>query len=348
MSFTTYIGPGRLTYRKVTPGAQTRRDLAEEYTERRIKDAARRLRMMYHEAAADLERKQSDWKARHLKRVEKYQAQLKAGLISKADYEAWMRGQIFQERAWALKRGQMARAMVDIDKKALEIINSGELDVFAENANYMGFLIDSDTGAAGSFGLYDRRTVLRLIRDQPNLLPMPGIDEERDYRWYNDIINNAVTQGILTGETLDQITLRVAEEAADKSLNAMKRSVRTACTGAQNAGRVEGMRQARDELGIEVKKRWMATLDSKTRNAHADLDGQVTDVDEPFESILGPIMYPGDPDAVPANVYNCRCTLTYVYPKYNTAAVERTDAETGERVGAITYREWMKLHSGEG
>ena len=39
------------------------------------------------------------------------------------------------------------------------------------------------------------------------------------------------------------------------------------------------------------------------------LDGQLADVDKPFHSELGDIMYPGDPEADPANVYNCRCTL---------------------------------------
>lgn len=32
-------------------------------------------------------------------------------------------------------------------------------------------------------------------------------------------------------------------------------------------------------------------------------------MDKPFESELGDIMYPGDPSADPANVYNCRCTI---------------------------------------
>lgn len=316
-------------------------------TDKRLKDLITRLHVAYQEAADDLYAKQTSWLHAHEKRVEKYRAQVEAGLITQADFDAWMQGQLFQERAWRLKRGQLAREMVNVDKQAMRMINDGKIDVFAENANWMGFEIDQDTGgAAAAFGLYDRQAVSRLIRDDPNLLPMPEIDEAKDYQWYNKVIQSAVTQGILQGESLDRITLRVAVETGEKSLYAMRRNARTAYTGAQNAGRVEGMRQARDELGIQVKKRWMATLDDKTRDAHGDLDGKTADIDEPFESLLGPIMYPGDPDAVPANVYNCRCTLAHFYPKYNNAGIRRIDAETGESAGEVTFKEWMKAHAG--
>ena len=50
-------------------------------------------------------------------------------------------------------------------------------------------------------------------------------------------------------------------------------------------------------------------IPSLTREEHLELDGQEREIDEPFENSLGEIMYPGDPDADPANVYNCRCTL---------------------------------------
>lgn len=43
-----------------------------------------------------------------------------------------------------------------------------------------------------------------------------------------------------------------------------------------------------------LKRKWIATYDMRTRHAHALLDGQLAEVDEPFESELGPIMFPGD------------------------------------------------------
>ena len=55
----------------------------------------------------------------------------------------------------------------------------------------------------------------------------------------------------------------------------------------------------------------MAAIDARTREAHRLLDGQEQEIDDPFESELGPIMYPGDVEADPANTYNCRCSLTY-------------------------------------
>ena len=317
-------------------------DAGAIHTEQAYDDLTRRLRIVYQNASNDLLMKQSSWLQAHAKRVEKYRAQVDAGLLSEKDYQAWMRGQLFQERAWALKRGQLARTMVDVDQQALRMVNDGKIDVFCDNANFIGFKIDQQTGgAAASFGLYDRNTFNRLVRDQPNLLPMPEIDEEKDFAWYNKVITDAVTQGILQGESLDEIVYRVAEDTGEKSLYTMRRNARTAYTSAQNAGRVEGMRQVRDELHIEVKKKWLATLDDKTRDAHIDLDGKEADIDEPFESILGPIMYPGDPDAEPANVYNCRCTLEEV-PAGHRWEKSRRDAETGEKVRDITYKEWLR------
>jgi hypothetical protein len=327
------------------PGEKTEKrkpDIGEKFTEKKLTDLDTKLRNVYQAAASDLYAKQTSWLYAHEKRVEKYRAQLEAGLITKEDYDAWMRGQMFQKQAWALKRGQLARTMAEADKRALEMINEGKLEVFAENANYMGFLIDEQTGgAAASFGLYNEAAVRRMVKDEPNLLPMPEIDEEKDYQWYNKIINNAVTQGIIQGESLSDICLRIAEESGERGLNALRRNARTAYTGAQNAGRMEAARQARDEMGIRVRKRWECTLDDKTRDAHAEMDGQIRELDEPFESMLGEIMFPGDPNAEPANVYNCRCRMEQIAGSH-IWKMDRRDGMTGEIVGDVTYREWVK------
>ena len=60
-----------------------------------------------------------------------------------------------------------------------------------------------------------------------------------------------------------------------------------------------------------VRRYWFASPDDRTRLAHATIPGMNENgvgAEEPFKSILGPIMFPGDPEAVAANVINCRCT----------------------------------------
>ena len=128
----------------------------------------------------------------------------------------------------------------------------------------------------------------------------------------------------------------------------MRTFARTAMTGAQNAGRMEMMHRAKG-MGIKMQKQWLATFDRRTRDAHQHLDGQTKEVDEPFESKLGDIMFPGDPDANPGNVYNCRCTLTYVYPDFEDLEgigedipSYRYDNETGEEIEDMTYQQWTE------
>ncbi|MBR6029482.1 MAG: minor capsid protein [Clostridia bacterium] len=161
------------------------------------------------------------------------------------------------------------------------------------------------------------------------------------FPWYHKQIANAVTQGILQGEIIDKIAKRIGETTGERSRAAMIRNARTAMTSAQNAGRIEAMHQQQG-MGITVQKKWIAAHDPRTRPAHLTLHGQTVDVDEPFKSMLGEIMFPGDPAAAPANVYNCRCALGYVYPEYQPH-IQRRDNETGEIIDRdITYEEWKK------
>ena len=118
------------------------------------------------------------------------------------------------------------------------------------------------------------------------------------------------------------------------------RAARTAATGAENGGRMDSYFAA-EEMGIKIEKQWLATLDGRTRDSHADLDGKHVPNDEAFDNGL---MYPGDPSGYASEVYNCRCTMIAYYPEYpSTGASGRArDPETGENVliEDMTYSEW--------
>ena len=112
---------------------------------------------------------------------------------------------------------------------------------------------------------------------------------------------------------------------------------------AQNAGRMDSYVAAK-KMGIDLKREWMATLDNRTRHAHAMLDGQVADIDKPFKIDGYEIMFPGDKNAPGYLVYNCRCTLTAAISGIDTSGGKRSarDPETGRsvQIDDMTYQEW--------
>lgn len=60
------------------------------------------------------------------------------------------------------------------------------------------------------------------------------------------------------------------------------------------------------EKGANIIKQWDSTLDSRTRESHQKLDGEMVNVNEKFSNGL---LYPGDSNGTASEVVNCRCTL---------------------------------------
>lgn len=203
----------------------------------------------------------------------------------------------------------MADRLVNADQIAMRYVN-GELPaIYAHNYNQVGKGVERKVKGY-SFDLVNEDTVRKLSTSKKTLLPYKFVDGHKATRWDTKRVNSQILQGILQGESADQMAKRLLNVTTMNKESAL-RNARTAVTSAQNKGRVDAMKQAEDD-GVIMGKEWIATKDERTREAHAELDRVVVKVDEPFENEIGEIMYPGDPNADPSNTYNCRCSLAEV------------------------------------
>ena len=316
--------------------------------------ARRKMEKVYAQAAKELKKKLASFRKLFAAKQRIMSQALANGEISKADYDSWLRGQVFIGKRWENKVNQA----IGIFQKANGIVGKAiqkiRLWVFGENYNHNAWETEVNTGV--SFDIYNEDAVEKLIKDDPQMLPEWKIDEEKDYIWNRQKVENSITQGIIQGESVDQIAERLARDLQTTNMNKMRMFARTAMTGAQNAGRQKQMEDA-VKRGIKIEKQWIATLDDRTRDTHQHLDGQTVPVDQPFrigtKAGQESIRYPGDPTAAPALVYNCRCSMKSVFKGINDRPGTRRayKVEDGIRtsytVQGMTYLEWKKWKEGK-
>ena len=268
----------------------------------------------------------------------KKRQQVKDGKLDKAEYERWRRTQVFQGNRYHQMADTLAADMTHTNQIAASVINGYLPEVYAVNHNYGTYEIEKGSRINTQYTMYDRQTVERLIRDNPDLLPRKAaVNVPKDQLWNKKHINSAITQGILQGESIDKISQRLAATVTDMSHTSAIRNARTMTTSAQNGGRIDSYKRA-ESMGIKLKQQWMSTLDNRTRHEHIKLDGQIQPVGKPFVVDGYKIYYPGDPSAEPFLVYNCRCTLIGVVTgvDYKLSDVSQRD----NKLGDMTYDEW--------
>lgn len=278
-------------------------DLAHKLTEEELAALEKRIEREYDRAAKEVERKAADYLAQFEKKDAAKRELLDAGKITEQEYRTWRIGQVATGKRWTELQEQLARDVSALNQTTALSIGERMNRVFSINHNFAAYELEHGLGLNLQFTLYDERTVARLLRDNPRLLPKPKIDIPADVRWNKSKIASEITQGILQGEPLPKVAKRLMN-VTDMNKSSAIRNARTAMTGAQNAGRLESYEYARS-IGVKLQKEWLATLDGHTRDEHRILDGQKVDIDEPFEVMGDKIMYPGDPNAAGYLVYGC-------------------------------------------
>ena len=280
-------------------------DKAHLLTDKKLEQMEKRLSAIYSEAQDDIQRKANEYFAKFEKADAEKRKLVKAGKLTEEEYKAWRQGKIMYGKRFTAMKEDIAKQLLNVNQTATAYINGELPEIYTLNYNALADAVDGVGGY--SFTLVDRDTVKNLATTDKSLLPFRELDPAKDIPWNMKKINGQVLQGIIQGESIPNISKRIMN-VQNMNKDAAIRSARTIVTGAENKGRMDSYQRAEKD-GIILEKEWLATSDARTRDWHAELDGQTRPIDKPFENAIGKIMFPGDPSADGANVYNCRCTL---------------------------------------
>lgn len=267
--------------------------------EKRLKTLQKELAKEYKAAEKEMLQKAEKYMQAFKQADALEAARLAKGEITQAQYEAWRAAKL-QRSEWANRMAnELAKDLTDKDVKAISRMNSITTDAAAEGSMYANFEASRITGK--SYTLISRSALEEAMSGS---LYKKKVNIPKDMQWNEKHVRSAITQSLLQGESVPETAKRL-KQVAEMNRAASLRNARTMINAAEQGGKLAEYEELAEE-GVNIEKGWMATLDERTRDSHAEMDGEYVPVDEPFSNGL---MEPCDPDGAPEVVYNCRCTL---------------------------------------
>jgi len=216
-------------------------------------------------------------------------------------------GDLPQSAIYQLKYQKMLRAQVDDELTRLH--KNGYLTVsdYLDDCYTNGFI-------GSMYDMHGQGVPLAMPIDKDAMVHAVQLDSNISQGMYSKMgvdvqelrnrITMQVSRGIATGASWPQVAKQLNGEMRI-GYNKAVRIARTEGHRIQNQAKMDAMDDA-TERGADLVKQWDATLDGKTRDSHAAVDGEFREKDEEFSNGL---QFPGDPHGAAGEVINCRCAL---------------------------------------
>lgn len=304
-------------------------DYAARESDRILAQTERRVRDIYRKAAKDAAAEVAAWRTE----FEVSDEQMKLKLSEKA-YTAWRREMLSRGESLRSLAEQLSRRYLNAHETALAYISDRACDIYQLNYDFSAYSIERQVPA--NFALVSDRVVRNIVRTQPDLIWDSTL-------FTQGVVRDVVTSGVARGLSIPRMANELLTRVPNACTTSATRAARTATTYAQNRGRQDCYEEARG-MGIKMRKRWVATFDSRTRPEHSDADGQTVDVDEPFVVGGEELMEPGDTSAPTEMTINCRCSMIPVVDGFDDN-YERRVGEKGDREvvpASTSFADWRR------
>ena len=197
----------------------------------------------------------------------------------------------------------------------LEQLQVNEFETVSEyltnsyNNGYIGAMYSMQCQGVPLILPIDQTQVIDAIKHDTKLSESLYTALGKDIKDLQKKISSEISRGIATGQGYGEIARNISAYSKIPLNNAM-RIARTESHRIQCKSAMDAQYKAK-EKGADVVKKWDSTLDGNTRDSHRKLDGQIRELDEPFEVDGMKAMFPGD-FGKPSEDCNCRCALLQI------------------------------------
>lgn len=215
--------------------------------------------------------------------------------------------ELTQSRIYRLEYQKALKAQVEAILEKLHADEYSTIQQFLSDSytdGFLGTMYDLHGQGVPLVFPVDKKEAVRAILTESklslDLYDSLGVDIAKLTR----TVSSEITRGIASELAYTDIARNISN-AAKAPLSRAKIIVQTESHRIQQASTLDAQRKAKSR-GADVVKQWNSTLDGDTRPTHRKLDGQIREVEEPFEANGEKAMYPGG-FGDPAEDCNCRC-----------------------------------------
>lgn len=224
-------------------------------------------------------------------------------------------------------------------REVAKAIKQSQQNIYIEKYMMSLFLYEVASQTPMNFDIPTTQTIQTAIEQPIEFIKLvPTLQKHRDDTLKR--IRMHITQGIMSGEGYSKIAKALRDDLGMSKAQSV-RVARTETGRALSQAGLDSATVAKDN-GLDMKKRWYATKDTRTRDTHRHLDGTSVDIEDNFHSsgCVGPApkLFVGVASAK-ENI-NCRCKLLYYIDEDELPKTMRTKKD-----GVIpftNYREWEK------
>ena len=216
---------------------------------------------------------------------------------------------IYQKQYQEALKAQLEGALSNLQSNSYATVSDYLTKCYRNG--YTGVMYDLQQTGIPIIMPIDQAAVVRAIQTDSKLSKSLYDKMGEDVTHLEKAVRAEVSRGIANGSTWNEVAGKLSRHMANtpfqRAYNNSIRIARTEGHRIQVQSALDAQHVAKSK-GADIVKQWDATLDGATREHHQMLDGQIREVDEPFEvanlKVEAPGMF-GDP----AEDCNCRCCL---------------------------------------
>ena len=216
---------------------------------------------------------------------------------------------IYQKQYQEALKAQLEGALSNLQSNSYATVSDYLTKCYRDG--YTGVMYDLQQTGIPIIMPIDQAAVVRAIQTDSKLSKSLYDKMGEDMTYLKKAVRAEVSRGIANGSTWNEVAGKLSRHMANtpfqKAYNNSIRIARTEGHRIQVQSALDAQMVAKSK-GADIVKQWDSTLDGNTRDLHRLLDGQIREIDEPFEAggiqVDAPGMF-GDP----AEDCNCRCCL---------------------------------------